>query len=166
MMKRRDFITLLGGAAAAWPLAARGQQSERVRRVGVLMNLEEGDRVGKARLATFVNGLRQAGWTDGNLHIAVRWGAGDASLFHKYAGELVALSPEVILAGSGATMPALQQATRSVPIVFTLVPDPVGAGFVASLARPGGNVTGFLTFEYSSISAASCSPIGIRSTLK
>jgi hypothetical protein len=142
MMKRRAFITLLGGAAA-WPLAARAQQPERMRRIGVLMNLATDDREGQARLAAFVDGLQQSGWQSGrNLHVEVRWGAGDAERFRQYATELVALAPEVILAGSGATMPALRQATRSVPIVFTLVPDPVGAGFVASLARPGGNVTG------------------------
>jgi putative ABC transport system substrate-binding protein len=147
---RRQFITLLGGAAMAWPLAARAQQPERVRRIGVLMNLAADDREGKARLAAFVDGLEQSGWNNGrNLRLEIRWGAGDGDRFRQYATELVALAPEVILAGSGATMPALRRATRSVPIVFTLVPDPVGAGFVASLARPGGNVTGFTNFEYS-----------------
>jgi putative ABC transport system substrate-binding protein len=148
-MKRRQFITLLGGAAA-WPLSARAQQPAAVRRIGVLMNLAADDREGHGRLAAFVDGLAQSGWNDGrNLRIEIRWGAGDPDRFRQYAMELVALAPEVILAGSGATMPALRQATRSVPIVFTLVPDPVGAGFVASLARPGGNVTGFTNFEYS-----------------
>jgi putative ABC transport system substrate-binding protein len=149
-MRRRDFIALAGGAAAAWPLTVHAQQPERMRRIGVLMNLATDDREGQARLAAFVDGLQQSGWQSGrNLHVEVRWGAGDAERFRQYATELVALAPEVILAGSGATMPALRQATRSVPIVFTLVPDPVGAGFVASLARPGGNVTGFTNFEYS-----------------
>jgi putative tryptophan/tyrosine transport system substrate-binding protein len=148
-MNRRAFISLLGGATAS-PLAARAQQPERVRRIGVLMNLAADDREGKARLAAFVDGLEQSGWNNGrNLRLEIRWGAGDGDRFRQYATELVALAPEVILAGSGATMPALRRATRSVPIVFTLVPDPVGAGFVASLARPGGNVTGFTNFEYS-----------------
>ena len=150
MIARREFITLLGGAAAAWPLVAHAQQGEQMRHIGVLMNLAVGDREGQGRLAAFIDGLAQSGWSNGrNLRIEVRWGAGDGDRFRQYAAELVALAPEVILAGSGATMPALLQATRSVPIVFTLVPDPVGAGFVASLARPGGNVTGFTNFEYS-----------------
>jgi putative tryptophan/tyrosine transport system substrate-binding protein len=150
-MRRREFLGVLGGAAAAWTMSARAQQlAQPMRRIGVLMNLDEGDRQGQARLAAFLEGLQQSGWSNGrNLHIEIRWGAGDVDRFRLYAAELVALSPEVILAGSGATMPALLQATRSIPIVFTQVPDPVGAGFVASLARPGGNVTGFLTFEYS-----------------
>jgi ABC-type uncharacterized transport system substrate-binding protein len=149
-MRRREFITLLGGASVMWPFAARAQQGERMRRVGVLMNLTANDREGQGRLAAFVDGLEQSGWSKGrNLRIEIRWGAGNADRFRQYSAELVALAPEVILAGSGATMPALLQATRSVPIVFTLVPDPVGAGFVASLARPGANVTGFTNFEYS-----------------
>jgi putative ABC transport system substrate-binding protein len=147
-LQRREFITLLGGAAAM-PLTARAQQGERVRRVGVLMNLAAGDPEGQARNAAFLQGLQQLGWSDGrNLRIDTRWGAGDPDRFRKYAGELVALTPDVILASSGATMPALLQATRTVPIVFAVVIDPVGAGFVASLARPGGNVTGFSQFEY------------------
>src|SRR5262245_55213848 len=150
-MKRREFLGVLAGAMAAWPPTVRAQQpATPIRRIGVLMNLDESDRVGLARLAAFVDGLQQSGWSNGrNLQIEIRWGAGDADRFRQHAAELVALAPEVILAGSGATMPALLQATRSIPIVFTQVPDPVGAGFVASLARPGGNVTGFLTFEYS-----------------
>src|SRR5262245_27857409 len=143
-MKRREFITLLGsGAAAAWPLAARAQQSERMRRIGVLMALAD-DPEGQARIAAFLQGLQQLGWADGrNLQINMRWGAGDADRFRKYAAELVALAPDVIVAAGGAVVPSLLQATRTVPIVFTQTSDPVGAGFVDSLARPGGNVIGF-----------------------
>ena len=148
-MKRREFITLLGGAAAAWPLAARAQQGERMRRIGVLMSLAADDPEGQARLAAFLQGLQQLGWTDGrNVRIDYRWGAGDAERIRRYAAELVALAPDVILAsGDHASWP-LQQATRTVPIVFAQVADPVGAGFVESLARPGGNATGFTLFEY------------------
>jgi len=148
MMRRRDFITLIGGTAVAWPLAARAQQGERMRRIGVLVAVAD-DPEGQARIAAFLQGLQQLGWADGrNLQIDTRWGAGDADRFRKYAAELVALAPDVILAAGGAVVPPLLQATRSVPIVFTQTPDPVGAGFVDSLARPGGNVTGFTTFEY------------------
>jgi putative ABC transport system substrate-binding protein len=148
-MQRRDFITLLGGAAAAWPLAAWAQQQERMRRVGVLMNLGSDDAEGQARNAAFLQGLQELGWTVGrNVRIEYRWGAGDAELFRRHASELVALAPDVILAGGGAVVPSLLQATRTVPIVFTGTPDPVGAGFVESLARPGGNATGFTIFEY------------------
>src|SRR5215467_11891970 len=148
-MRRREFITLLGGAAAAWPLAARAQQPERMRRIGVLMPLAEDDPEGQSRLRAFVQGLQQSGWTDGrNLRIDIRWGAGDNERIRRYAAELAALAPDVILAGAGAVIPSLLPATRTVPIVFTQTPDPVGAGFVESLARPGGNVTGFTTFEY------------------
>jgi putative ABC transport system substrate-binding protein len=144
---RRNFM-LLGGAAAAWPLAARAQQGQRTRRIGVLMAVAD-DPEGQARIAAFLQGLQQLGWAEGrNLQIDTRWGAGDADRFRKYAAELVALAPDVILAAGGAVVPPLLQATRSVPIVFTQTPDPVGAGFVDSLARPGGNATGFLTFEY------------------
>jgi len=149
-MKRREFITLLGGAAVAWPLVARAQQPERMRRVGVLMNLAADDPEALARLAAFHQGLQEAGWVVGrNLRIEYRWGAGDADRFRRYAAELVALAPDVILATSGSTVPWLLQATRSVPIVFTQTPDPVGAGFVASLAHPGRNITGFTNFDYS-----------------
>jgi putative ABC transport system substrate-binding protein len=149
-MKRRAFLTLLGSATAAWPLAARAQQGERMRRIGVLMNLAADDPEAQARLAAFHQGLQEAGWAVGrNLRIDYRWGAGDADRFRRYAAELVALVPEVILATSGTTVPWLLQATRSVPIVFTQTPDPVGAGFVASLAHPGGNITGFANFDYS-----------------
>ena len=148
-MIRREFITLLGSAAAAWPMAARGQQGEQVRRIGVLMNLAADDRESQARNAAFLQGLQQLGWTDGrNVRIDFRWAAGDADRFRGYAAELVALAPDVILAGTSPAVAALQQATRTVPIVFVIVIDPVGAGFVASLARPGGNATGFTLFEY------------------
>jgi putative tryptophan/tyrosine transport system substrate-binding protein len=148
-MRRRQFIGLLGGAAAAWPLAARAQQPERLRRIGVLMTTAVGDAVGQARIAAFVQALQQLGWTDGsNMRIDARWGGGFADDTRKYAAELVALAPDVILAPGGLTVGPLLQATRTVPIVFVHVPDPVGAGFVDSLARPGGNATGFLSFEY------------------
>jgi len=148
-MKRREFITLLGGAAAAWPLAARAQQSEQVRRVGMLIGQAADDVDGKARLAAFVQGLQQLGWTDGrNVRIDTRWGGGDADRMRRYAAELVALAPDVILAGGTAAVGILLQATRTVPIVFASVADPVGAGYVDSVARPGGNATGFLLFEY------------------
>jgi putative ABC transport system substrate-binding protein len=147
-MIRREFITLLGGAVA-WPLAARAQEREQIRRIGVLMNLAADDPLGQVRQTAFVQRLQELGWIDGrNVRIDIRWGAADADRFHKYAVELVALAPDVMLAASGATMPALMQATRTVPIVFVLVPDPVGSGFVASLARPGGNATGFTQFEF------------------
>jgi putative ABC transport system substrate-binding protein len=148
-MKRRGFIALLGGAAAAWPLAARAQQGERIRRIGVLHSLASDDPEGQARLTAFVQGLQELGWTDGrNVRIDYRWAAGDAERARRYAAELVALAPDVILAHGGSIVPSLLQATRTVPIVFTQTPDPVGAGFVNSLARPGGNVTGFTGFEY------------------
>jgi len=148
-MSRREFITLLGGAAA-WPLAARAQQAERMRRVGVLMNIAEDDAQAQSRMEAFLHGLQPLGWTVGrNLQIDVRWAAADAGLFRKYATELVALEPEVIFASTNSAVAPLQQATRTLPIVFTITVDPVGAGFVASLARPGGNTTGFLLYEYS-----------------
>jgi putative tryptophan/tyrosine transport system substrate-binding protein len=146
-MKRRDFITLLGGAAA-WPVAARAQQGERMRRIGVLVAVAD-DPEGQTRIAAFLQGLQQLGWVDGrNVQIDMRWAAGDPDRFRKYAAELVALAPDVILAAGGAVVPLLLQATRTVPIVFTQTSDPVGGGFVDSLARPGGNATGFLAFEY------------------
>jgi putative tryptophan/tyrosine transport system substrate-binding protein len=148
-VKRRSFITLLGGAAA-WPLAARAQQGERVRRIGVLMNLASGDPEGQDRVATFMQGLQDAGWAVGrNVRIDYRWGAGDPNLFRKYAAELVALAPDVILAASGAPLPFLLEATRSIPIVFAQTADPVGSGYVASLAKPGGNATGFTQIDFS-----------------
>jgi len=147
-MRRRAFISLLGGAAT-WPLAARAQQGESMRRIGVLMSTSADDPEGHARLGAFQQGLQQSGWTIGrNVRIDSRWPAGDSERLRKYAAELVALSPDVILAtGSAATGPLLQ-ATRTVPVVFVIVPDPVGAGFVNSLSRPGGNATGFIQFEY------------------
>jgi ABC-type uncharacterized transport system substrate-binding protein len=149
-LKRREFITLLGGAAAAWPLAAHAQQGERMRRIGVLTSLAADDPESQARHAAFLQGLQEWGWSVGrNVAIDYRFAAGDADRFRKYAAELVALAPDIILATGTPVTAALLQATRNIPIVFTNVPDPVGAGFVASLARPGGNATGFLVFEYS-----------------
>jgi putative tryptophan/tyrosine transport system substrate-binding protein len=148
-VRRRDFITLFGGAAAL-PLAARAQQRERMRRIGVLTPFAADDAEGHARLTAFAQGLQQLGWTVGqNIHIDYRWGDGKADTMRKYAAELVALAPEVILANSSAAVSPLLQATRTVPIVFTSVTDPVGGGLVASLARPGGNATGLTIYEYS-----------------
>ena len=148
-MNRRAFITALGGAAAAWPLSARAQQGGRVRRIGVLMNVGENDPQGRARLDAFVQRLKELGWSDGsNVRLDIRWGAGNAELFRRYAGELVALAPDVIVANASITVATLHELTRQVPIVFAGVIDPVGAGFVRSLARPGGNTTGFILFEY------------------
>jgi putative ABC transport system substrate-binding protein len=147
-VKRRDFITLLGGAAA-WPLAARAQQGERMRRVGVLIPGASDDPVFQARLAAFLERLQHLGWVDGrNVRIDTRLGAGDADLLRKHAGELVALGPDVVMVYSSNAVPPLLQLTRAVPIVFAAVADPVGAGYVESLARPGGNVTGFTGFEF------------------
>jgi len=149
MMRRREFITLLGGAAA-WPLVARAQQPERMRHIGALMYLGEGgDAEGQARLAAFAQALGQLGWTEGrNLRTETRWANADD--IRRRATELVALAPDVLLAGTGTpTLAPLLEATRSVPIVFAIAIDPVGAGFVASLARPGGNATGFTAYEYS-----------------
>jgi len=136
MMRRREFISLLGGAAAAWPFAARAQQGERMRRIGVLMPLAEDDPEGQSRLRAFVQGLQQLGWTDGrNLRIDIRWGAGDAERIRRYAAELAALAPDVVLSAASASTAAAIEATRTVPIVFVNVADPVGAGYVNSLAR-------------------------------
>src|SRR3954470_22785106 len=147
-MKRREFILLLG-AAAAFPVGTRAQQSERMRRIGVLLSTAADDPESSARTASFLQGLQQLGWIEGrNLHIDIRWAAGDAELYRKYAAELVALAPDIILASSSPTVAALQAATSTVPIVFAHAVDPVGAGFVDSLARPGGNTTGFVLFEY------------------
>ena len=147
-MKRRAFITFLGGAAA-WPLAARAQQPERMRRIGVLMNLAAADPESTARVTAFAQGLQESGWTIGrNVQIDTRWAAADADLFRRYAAELVALAPDVILASGSPAIMSLQQLTRTVPIVFVNIVDPVGAGFVESLARPGGNATGFVLYEY------------------
>jgi putative tryptophan/tyrosine transport system substrate-binding protein len=147
-MRRREFITLLGGAAA-WPVAARAQQGERMRRVGVLMNTAADDPIGQTRIAAFLQGLQQLGWSVGrNVQIDTRWGAGDADRIRRYAAELAALAPDVIVATGSATVGPLQRVTRSVPIVFVTTVDPVGGGFVESLARPGTNATGFTAFEY------------------
>jgi putative ABC transport system substrate-binding protein len=139
-MRRRDFIKVISGAAAALPLAARAQQPERVRRIGVLMNLAPDDAEGQARLAAFLQGLQEAGWAVGrNVRIGLRWGAGDADSFRRQAAELVALASDVVFASGIPAATPLLQATRTVPIVFAQVVDPVGAGLVASLRRPGGN---------------------------
>ena len=144
---RREFITLLGGATA-WPLAARAQQPERMRRIAVILNQPADDLDAQARLAAFVDGLQQLSWTDGrNVRIDIRWAAGDPDRMRKWAAELAVLAPDVILATGSFGVGPLLQVTRAIPIVFVGVPDPVGAGFVDSLARPGGNATGFLQFE-------------------
>jgi putative ABC transport system substrate-binding protein len=148
-MKRREFIILFGSAAVAWPIAARAQQPVRMRRIGVLMNLAPDDPESPVRLAAFLQGMQQLGWTDGrNVRIYTRWGADDADRSRRYAAELVALAPDVILASGSPAVGQLLQATRTVPIVFVVVVDPVGSGFVESLARPSGNATGFPLFEY------------------
>jgi putative ABC transport system substrate-binding protein len=148
-LNRRAFVMLLGGAAA-WPLAARAQRPERSRRIGVLMNLASDDAEGQARLAAFHQGLQQLGWTVGrNVQIDYRWGAGDADRIRRFAAELIGLAPDVILSAGSPSVAALQQATRTVPIVFVTVVDPVSSGFVDTLARPGGNITGFSLYEYS-----------------
>jgi putative ABC transport system substrate-binding protein len=148
-MTRREFIILLAGAAAAWPFAARAQQREKMRRIGVLFFYTESDPVGQSRIATFRQALQELGWTEGrNIRFDIRFGGGDVDRYRAYAAELVALAPDVLL-GGGPTLRWLQQATRTVPIVFAGVNDPVGGGYVASLARPGGNTTGFGGTEYS-----------------
>ena len=146
---RRELLAALGGAAAAWPLAARAQRPDRMRRVGVLMHLAADDPEGQRRVAAFLQGLQEAGWAVGrNVNIDMRWAAGEADRFPRYAMELVALAPDVILASTPSSVRAVQHATRAVPIVFVLVPDPVGIGVAASLSRPGGNATGFTTHEF------------------
>jgi ABC-type uncharacterized transport system substrate-binding protein len=148
-MRRRDFIKVLGSGAVAWPLAARAQQPNRMRRIGALAGIED-DAEGQARFSAFQQGLQQLGWTDGrNVRIDYRFGGGDADSIRKHAVELAALAPDVILAAGAAAVGPMLQAARNVPIVFVIVPDPVGAGFVESLSRPGGNATGFINFEYS-----------------
>lgn len=148
-MRRRDFIKVIGGAAASWPLTVRAQQDGRIRRVGVLTSLTESDPEGQARIAAFREALGKFGWMEGrNVQIEYRWTAGDPDRARAYAAELVKLKPEVIFAATTSTLAALQRETRSAPIVFAQVADPVRAGFVASMARPGGNITGFTQFEY------------------
>ena len=148
-MIRREFITLVGGAAAAWPRAARAQQAERVRRIGILLPAAADDTVFQARVGAFLQALALLGWTIGrNVRIDTRWATTNAADIRRHAAELVALAPDVILATGDSTVPPLLQATRTVPIVFAQVPDPVANGFVASLAQPGGNATGFTIYEY------------------
>jgi putative tryptophan/tyrosine transport system substrate-binding protein len=147
-MRRREFIRLVGGVAG-WPLVARAQQGERVRRIGVLMNVAADDPEAQARNVAFLQGLHELGWTEGrNVRIDYRWAAGDADRLRRYAAELVALAPDVVLASGTSTVGPLQRASGTVPIVFAGVADPVGAGFVNSMARPGSNATGFISFEY------------------
>lgn len=147
---RRQFISAVFGSAAAWPLTAQAQQGERMRRISVLSALAADDPYSQAEYEAFLQGLQQLGWTDGrNVHIDSRWTAGNAANARKYAAELVALAPDVILSVGSASVGPLLEATRTVPIVFVIVPDPVGAGIVDSLSRPGGNATGFMMFEYS-----------------
>jgi ABC-type uncharacterized transport system substrate-binding protein len=149
-MQRREFITLLGSTAVAWPTAVYAQQSDKMRRIGALMNLAADDPLAQIEVAGFVGGLQERGWTlGGNLQIEYRWGAGSANLYRKYATELVALAPDAILAIGGTAVGALQRATRTVPIVFAKATDPVSRGLVASLAHPGGNTTGFVQYEFS-----------------
>jgi putative tryptophan/tyrosine transport system substrate-binding protein len=148
-VRRRDFITLVGGAAASWPVAARAQQRERMRRIGVLMPMSEDHSTGQRFLAAFRRGLQELGWAEGHtVQIEMRRASGDAERTRRYAEELVALAPDVILAGSTSSVTALRRTTRAVPIVFVGIVDAVGSGMVASLARPRGNATGFIVFEY------------------
>src|SRR4249920_809556 len=149
-MKRREFITLFGGAAAAWPLAARAQQPERMRRIGILLATTADDVEFQAWVGAFLQALALLGWTIGrNVRIDTRWATANAGEIRRHAAELAALAPDVILAHGASTVGPLLQVTRTVPIVFPVVGDPVGAGFVDSLARPGGNATGFMDGEYS-----------------
>jgi putative ABC transport system substrate-binding protein len=149
-MRRRDFIKVVAGSAAAWPLAAQAQQPEQMRRIGILMNRAANDAEGQARLAVFRQALQQLGWSEWrNVQIDIRWGEDKTDLERKYAAELVALAPDVILASGTISVAALQELSRTLPIVFAAVGDPVGAGFVESMARPGGNATGFMLYEYS-----------------
>jgi putative ABC transport system substrate-binding protein len=149
-MQRRDFLTLLGGAAAAWPLAASAQQTERVRRIGVLSALAEDDPESVTRRATFEQTLKALGWTNGsNLRVDYRWSGNDADRIRKLVAELIALAPDLIMTSGNIVLAPMMQATRTIPIVFVQTVDPVGSGFVKSLARPGGNITGFTQFEYS-----------------
>jgi putative tryptophan/tyrosine transport system substrate-binding protein len=148
-VRRREFITIVSGAAAAWPFAARAQQGERMRRIGVLMNRAPDSVDGQARLAAFRQTLQDLGWSDGgNMRIDARWGGNDVSLTRKYAAELVGLAPNIVLASGTVSVQAVEEISRALPVVFAAVADPVGAGLVDTLARPGGNVTGFMNFEY------------------
>src|SRR6187200_2290096 len=149
MMRRREFITFLGGAAASWPIAARAQEGERVRRSGVLMSLAEDDRQGQRYVAAFLHGLQELGWNVHDLHIDIRWGAADLDRIRGHASELVDLKPNVILAQSALALTPIQRRTSTIPIVFVQVVDPVGSDFVASLKRPSGNITGFADAEFS-----------------
>ena len=147
-MRRREFITVVGGAAASWPIAARAQQPERMRRIGVLMAFDENDPKAKGWLSNFTQGLAELGWTDGRtVRMDVRWAAGSVDRMRAFAKELVQLQPDVILAGATPATAAVQRETRTIPIVFAVVSDPVGAGFVVGLPRPGGNITGFTNVE-------------------
>ncbi len=149
-MRRRDFITLLGGAAATWPFAARAQQPEPMRRIGILTGIAGEDAQTKVRVTAFLQELQKLGWTEGrNLRIDLRGGAGNVADTRKYARELVALAPDVILASGATPVALLLEATHTVPIVFTIVVDPMGAGFIEKLSRPGGNATGYMMFDYS-----------------
>src|SRR6516165_593324 len=149
-MRRREFIMLMAGSATVWPVVGRAQQGQRMRRIGVLMNLAADDKEGQARLIAFVQALSDLGWKNAsNVQIDTCWGAGDTERFHQCAAELVALAPDVILAASASTMDPLLSRTRTIPIVFAQVPDPVGSGYVESHAHPGGNVTGFTQFDFS-----------------
>jgi putative tryptophan/tyrosine transport system substrate-binding protein len=148
-MRRREFITLVGGAAAGWPLVARAQQAERARLIGILEGVSADTPGAKARYTAFLEGLQQLGWTPGrNVQIEVRWGGGDEAATRNNAAELVALAPDVLVAGGGAAAEVLLKVTHTIPIVFVIVPDPVGSGFVESLSQPGANATGFMMFEY------------------
>jgi putative ABC transport system substrate-binding protein len=148
-MRRRQFIKLLGGASAAWPLRAQAQQAEQMRHIGVLMNVAPGDPEGQPAVTAFQQALQQLGWSEGrNVRFDIRWGENDVERDRKYAAELVALTPDVILASGTLSVLALQRVTHTLPIAFVRVSDPVGAGVVDALARPGGNVTGFMNFEY------------------
>ncbi len=151
-MRRREFITLLGGAGAAWPLAARAQQPGRMRRIGVLMTVSENDPEGQARLDALRQGLNQLGWAEGkNLAIEYRWAGGDIARLRDYTAELIGLAPDLIVANSTPALAALHAATTTIPVVFVMVVDPVGLGYIASLSHPGGNITGFTYMEVSLI---------------
>ena len=149
-MRRREFIGLVGGAAVTWPLASRAQRPERIRRIGVFMNLAADDPQSSQEISAFLDGLRERGWaSERNLQIEYRWAAEDMSLNHKYAQELIAIAPDILFVGGGTNAGMFQQLTSTVPIVFVEASDPVNRGLIASLAQPGGNITGFTQFEFS-----------------